>query len=59
MDNEYDLLTKNNEKYSIKIDDYKARLTAIEKELRNESLNVKIFIFQIKYKIIFYSRLEN
>lgn len=51
MDNEYDLLNQNNEKYSIKISGYKARLRAIEKELLNETLTVnsrildKVFFF--------------
>ena len=40
MDNEHDLLSKNNEKYLIKIVDYKARLRAADKELQNETLNV-------------------
>ncbi|CAF1266649.1 unnamed protein product [Rotaria sp. Silwood1] len=33
MDNEYDILCQNNEKYSIKLADYKAKLKATEKEL--------------------------
>jgi hypothetical protein len=54
MDNEYDLLTENNEKYSIKINDYKARLRAIEKELRNESINVKICSFKSNLKLVLF-----
>ncbi len=45
MDNEYDLLTKNNEKYFIQISDYKARLRAIDKDLSNEIFSVKLFRF--------------
>ncbi|CAF1617499.1 unnamed protein product [Rotaria sp. Silwood1] len=33
MDNEYDIVCQNNEKYSIKLADYKAKLKATEKEL--------------------------
>lgn len=44
MDNEYDLLTKNNEKYFIKINDYKSRLRSIEKQLQYEIISVKFFI---------------
>lgn len=43
MDNEYDLLNQNNEKYLIKITDYKSRLKAIEKELQYEINSVNIF----------------
>ncbi|CAF3818963.1 unnamed protein product [Rotaria magnacalcarata] len=42
MDNEYDLLNQNNEKYSIKISAYKARLRAAEKELQYEINSVSI-----------------
>jgi hypothetical protein len=45
MDNEYDLLTKNNEKYFIQISDYKARLRAMDKDLSNEIFSVKLFRF--------------
>ncbi|CAF1143866.1 unnamed protein product [Rotaria sordida] len=41
MDNEYDILCQNNEKYSIKIDDYKARLKATEKELQYERISIR------------------
>jgi len=40
MDNEYELLSQNNEKYSIKIDDYKARLRAIQKDFQKETFRV-------------------
>jgi hypothetical protein len=55
MDNEYDLLSKDNEKYSIKIADYKARLKAIEKELHKEILTVHlafIILNKTKYQIL-------
>jgi hypothetical protein len=45
MDNEYDLLSKNNQKYSIEISDCKARLRAIDKDLRNELFSVRISFF--------------
>ncbi|CAF3948595.1 unnamed protein product, partial [Rotaria magnacalcarata] len=41
MDNEYDLLNQNNEKYSIKISAYKARLRAAEKELQYEINSIR------------------
>ncbi|CAF1441079.1 unnamed protein product, partial [Adineta steineri] len=41
MDNEYDLLNQNNEKYSIKIADYKARLKAIEKDLQKQTFLIR------------------
>jgi hypothetical protein len=40
MDNEYQLLSQNNEKYYIKIDDYKARLRAIQKDFQKETFRV-------------------
>jgi hypothetical protein len=43
MDNEYDLLKKNNEKYLIKIDEYKARLRAIQKQCTDETIAVNIY----------------
>jgi hypothetical protein len=52
MDNEYDLLSQNNEKYSIKIADYKARLRAIEKEFQKETFLVSHTLFLQKQLIL-------
>ncbi|CAF3780225.1 unnamed protein product [Rotaria sp. Silwood1] len=41
MDTEYDILCQNNEKYSIKIADYNARLKATEKELQYETIAIR------------------
>jgi hypothetical protein len=45
MNNEEDLFNKNNEKYFIQIFDSKARLRAIDKDLRNELFSVNLFFF--------------
>ncbi len=59
MDNEYDLLSKDNEKYSIKIADYKARLRAIEKELHKETFTVYFGFYHFKQNEISNYRFEN
>ena len=40
MDQEFDLLNKNNQKYLIKIDDDKAKLRAMNKLIQNEYIAV-------------------